>query len=208
MPEVNAVADSPSAESILAAQNSDQTEYYSDREKYSLAIPPQTRAAYVANINVGTYKQTRGECWAAATMLIGKFITKNNAYTPFAICDKMGIGYDAGGSDQDIVDALNTCYGVKGTLQGVLTPNQMEPHVSKQRPGCINWLEVNRRYGHSTAFCGYSSDSSASRYGIRISDSNTGAYKWLYKNGQPSQKLGFQYTYGGLTYNWKSTITT
>ena len=120
----------------------------------------------------------------------------------------MGIGYDAGGSDQDIVDALNTCYGVKGTLQGVLTPNQMEPHVSKQRPGCINWLEVNRRYGHSTAFCGYSSDSSASRYGIRISDSNTGAYKWLYKNGQPSQKLGFQYTYGGLTYNWKSTITT
>ena len=208
MPEVNAVADSPSAESILAAQNSDQTEYYSDREKYSLAIPPQTRAAYVANIKVGTYKQTRGECWAAATMLIGKFITKNNAYTPFAICDKMGIGYDAGGSDQDIVDALNTCYGVKGTLQGVLTPNQMEPHVSKQRPGCINWLEVNRRYGHSTAFCGYSSDSSASRYGIRISDSNTGAYKWLYKNGQPSQKLGFQYTYGGLTYNWKSTITT
>lgn len=105
-------------------------------------------------------------------------------------------------------DALNTCYGVKGTLQGVLTPNQIEPYVSRQRPGCINWLEVNNEHGHSTAFCGYSSDSLASQYGIRISDSNEGDYIWLYKNGKPSQKLGFQYTYGSLTYNWKSTITT
>lgn len=187
-------------------QDMNPTDYYSAKEGYSLDIPLQSRGAQVIEVNAGTYKQSYGECWAVSVMLTGKFLTKSNKYTPLQIADKMGIGYNEGAYDSDVVNALSKCYDITGSKKGKLTPNQVKTYMNNQKPGIINWQSTN--FAHYTVLCGFSSDSLAGEYGIRVSDSNSGTYKWLYKKGSPSSALNFQYTYGSIVYNWYSTITT
>lgn len=165
----------------------------------------QPRAAYISQLNIGTYKQSRGECWAATVMLIGKYMTGINSYTPFQICDEMKIDRDKGAFDPTVIEAFSKLYGINATREGRIAHTTVQYFLDRKKPCAVNWQSPD--YGHYTALDGYSTDTMGNRYGIRISDSNSGTYKWLYKTGNPSNSLAYEYTWGSQVYSWSTTLT-
>lgn len=192
-------------ENILSVLNDGEVDYYAPQNKYRIDMPIQTRAAYTVSLRIGTYKQTNGECWAATVMLIGKYMTKNSSYTPLEICDEMGIDKDVGAYDEDVQKALSKLYNVPSIIQGRIAHTTVQTLLDNKKPCGINWQSP--KFGHYTAVDGYSTDTMSNKYGVRISDSNSGTYKWLYKTGNPSSGLDYVYTWGSQVYSWTNTIT-
>lgn len=67
-------------------------------------------------------------------MLTGKFLTKSNKYTPLQIADKMGIGYNEGAYDSDVVNALSKCYDITGSKKGKLDGTYPVGARKRQKP--------------------------------------------------------------------------
>lgn len=199
-----AVSMSTELEDSIANVELDEMVYFSGDNRYTIQIPASPRTAMQITLPVGTIRQARNYCWAISVKLIGEYLTDGINYTPEKICDIMQIGYDDGAYVPDCINALNDIYSISTTKKSELTPNEVYSALGSAGPCYTDWQHTE--YGHGMTLCGYYGDSVANEYDIRLSDSNSGTYKWLTKAGQPSNKLGYKYTYGSNTYSWNATL--
>lgn len=196
---------------IIAADDA-SVKYLTDGYQYSLDITPSSTKGYRDSwtFDVGTIAQRHGYCWAICVKLSAEYYLDNvSRWTPEEICDAMGIGYDQGGYDEDIMDAFITCYNYDNAVykEKAIGRSNVISWIDDNDPAIVNWTGSGK--SHSTVLCGYNDNGYDAKtpFKIRISDSNYGSYRWLSTStSQPTITSSIVYTAGVYTMNWRSTI--
>lgn len=130
---------------------------------------------------------------------------KTSAVTPFEVCNRMGIGYDKGGTIYNEQDALSK-YGVKyGKIRNsmlewsVLTKNIDNKHPIIANLKCNDGVLQN----HAVTIYGYSSDSKTIEYwDSNINSGNGGKKKTTFS------VAGNKFLCSGShSYSWMTTLS-
>lgn len=143
-------------------------------------------------------------CWASAVATIVNYI-KSSTVTGFVICNRMGIGYNDGGTTYDAQDAL-TLYGINYKISSsALTWSSIENNIKDKKPIYVGLISSsNSSYiGHAVTIYGYSG-TVLSNGKIYVWDSaldgGSGGYSYF--------TTSYYYTNGtGVIYEWATTAS-
>lgn len=140
-----------------------------------------------------------GMCWASSVATVHNYLT-NTVITGFEVCNRMGIGYDAGGTIYDEQDALAKYNITYNSIRGsALTWSQLTGNIDASKPIIANGSSSGT-IGHAVTIYGYSGTSS-SLSNVKIWNSNanngTGGYSTFnYSSGYFTDASGTAYTWG------------
>lgn len=187
-----------------------------ENEGVSLLASTNGVGRYASNpfsINTNTHKQLnmnsckvnqtdkngneRGLCWAAATASTIRYrngVTNVYAYT---IADKLGIGYDSGGSAIDIKNGLAK-YNISYTAKNdIITIDTVFNRIANKKPVIIIGTNTSKNSAHAVTIIGCSKPISNF---VTVWDSATRSIKnFDYKTSLPT------FSSGGITYRWVHT---
>lgn len=139
-------------------------------------------------------------CWAGAAASMGEFYT-GIVKTARYVCDALKIGYNEGGTVNDIRDALSSIYG-KSAESGafILSLSDVVTLIDNDIP--IGAGFSNSSHGHAAIICGYSCGSQGF-VGI-VRDSNYSSYKLVYETSGNVFKMDYYSSYG--TMKWVNSV--
>lgn len=153
-------------------------------------------------LNVPTWNQTvngvfYGLCWAGAAWAVGVYKTGITTYTPFTIADKLGIGYNTGAFNKDVINGLKL-YGLSSYSGVTATSSQIKYYIDNDMP-IIMSLQTSTK-GHNLTIKGYNQPTS-DVFTIVVMDTYGGVTR-----GLSSTNGTYTLTIGSAVYEWKSGV--
>lgn len=142
-------------------------------------------------------------CWAVCTVLTGEYRTNISDYDIYDIADGLGIDYDEGGNNVDIIDALYDFYRITGTSQqGYYSYNNVKYWIDRDKPIIALAYSGGNGLGHAVTICGYYFDHNS----IIWSESyGTHAGSYCYVTADSSGQ--FVFVTNGVRYTWTYSVT-
>lgn len=139
----------------------------------------------------------RGLCWAATTATIVNYRSGKKQLEAYNVADYMGIGYDQGGTLNDIKNAIGH-YGFSYTaVQQQISLNNVISMIDAKKP--IAMCAYASAGGHAVTIVGYSN-----------ATNNQTVTIWNSGNHQMQtctyQSSGTSFTYGGYKFTWYGTV--
>ncbi len=140
-------------------------------------------------------------CWASAAATIINYLN-HTAVTGFQVCNRVGIGYNDGGTIYDAQDGLSA-YGINYKLYAnALTWSSIVSNISSGKP-IFAGLSSNSYGDHAVTIYGYSGTTTSNKK-IYVWDSalnsDNGGYSYMNSS----------YNYAGasgITYQWNRTLS-
>lgn len=158
------------------------------------------------NINLWVPSKYQGEygmCWACSVASIGQYMTGMN-YSGSAICDKLHIGYDAGGVDTDVINALRLFkYGTSATHingqrnSGPLSDQYIYNWISSGIPIYAYLSTSDNKSAHAVAVCGCQNTLNGV-FTVTVMNPGHGAREVMTKNSINVLELSYNKTH----YQW------
>lgn len=147
-------------------------------------------------------------CWASAAATVINYL-QHSVVTGFEVCNRVGIGYDNGGSVFDIQDGLwsyNVMYNQ--VRNRYLSWDEIIANIDDSKPIvlCANGSGNGRVYGHAAVIYGYSGSGSSSKMNVwdPLGDEDTGdgsetviQYNEIYRC----------FTFDGVALAWDKTLS-
>lgn len=142
-------------------------------------------------------------CWASTVATIVNYLN-SAVVTGYEVCNRMGKGYNDGGTIYDMQDALSK-YNIKYSKirNSMLTWKELVSNIDNKKPIAIGASTSNGASWHATTVYGYSG-TSTSTYAVTMWNSNTA------KGDGERQVFNYSggcYSMGGYTYYWQTTLS-
>lgn len=141
-----------------------------------------------------------GMCWAATVASIVRFEGKSSTLTAQQVCNRMGIGYNAGGTLENARAALASYLSspyVPTIVNSTLSYSNIMTVIDNVDPAYMSCK--NGDSGHAVALVGYNFTSSKKE--IRIMDPAYECIKICTHSG-----LKWTFPFGKEKYTWKYTV--
>lgn len=142
-----------------------------------------------------------GLCWAASVATTVRYLnySKYASLTAKQVANKMGIGYNDGGSISDIKNALKKYGQTYLTSSSQLTFGKVQTNIVAQYPVIMVCYDSGNTVGHAVTCIGYTT------YGgiKQVTFWNSGNKKVTtveYKT------LGTKFSYAGYSFIWKKSV--
>lgn len=141
-----------------------------------------------------------GMCWAAATATTYRYLTGDFTLYPYNVCNLMGIGYDDGGTVDDVRRALAKKGVTYYCSADIITFSKVKSEISNRKPVIITGATYDSNYAHTVAVTGYYSSTELMYYWDSASES-----MGISTSGYLGPKKTYTFSSGGRTYYWVNT---
>lgn len=142
-----------------------------------------------------------GLCWAASVATTIRYLnySKYSSLTAKQVADKMGIGYDDGGSVNDIKNALKKYGQTYLTSSAQLSFGKVQTNILAQYPIIMVCYNSGKTVGHAVTCVGYTTYGGIKQVTFWNSGNNN-VTTVEYKTG------GTKFSYAGYNFIWSSSV--
>lgn len=145
-------------------------------------------------------------CWASAAATVINYIS-DRVVTGYDVCNRVGIGYNAGGTVYDIQDGL-AAFGIEYDYirTASLSWSQLTTNINAEKPVIANCFPLYSQDGHAITLYGYTGTSSANGYvtywDSSLNNGTGGSNSFEFGSGEGVFSSG-----NGISWFWTSTVS-